>query len=470
MEELRLLSTTAILGYGFAQEAFEAGLERRPHLIGADGGSSDPGPYYLAAGESFTSRMATKRDLRLMLTAAVPRGIPVIVSTCGGAGGAPHLQMMVELTKEIAREASLAFKLAVINSELSKDVLIEHVEAGKVRPLYGLPQMTPAMVEQAVRVVGAMGPEPYIAALDAGAQVILSGRSTDPAPWAAAAIRAGFPPELGWYAGKMLECGAEPALPKREGCLLATLRDDHVELEPMHPEQRCTPRSVAYFALHENSSPIHHHEPGGMLDTSACTFEAVSERAVRVAGMRWQPAPYTVKLEGVAARGHRVVTLCATRDPVLQAGMDAYLVRAREIVAEKAAAFGAPAETYTLGFRVYGQNGVMAEREPMPSGQRHPHETAIVAEVVARDRDTAKAVLAIARTTLLHAEFPGRLCKEGNMAIPFSPSDLDLGQVYHFSICHLIEPAHALSLFPIQYEDIGGLHASHQGHRERVPQ
>lgn len=461
MEELRLLSATAILGYGFAQSAFEAGLAREPHLVGADGGSSDPGPYYLGSGESFTSRMAVKRDMRIMLKAAVPRGIPVIVSTCGGAGGDPHLQMMVDIVNEIAREDELSFKLAVINSELPKDVLIDHVNRGKTKALYGLPPMTPERIEQTVRVVGAMGPEPYIVALDAGAQVILSGRSTDPAPWAAMTIRAGFSPELGWYAGKMLECGAEPALPKREGCLLATIRDDHVELEPMHPDQACTPRSVAYFALHENSSPIHHHEPGGMLDTSACVFEAMTERAVRVSGMRWQPAPYSIKLEGVQARGHRVITLCATRDPVLQAQMDSYLARAREIIDEKATAFGAPSDTYELNFRVYGQDGVMGDREPLPVEQRHPHETAIVAEVVAQSRDTARAVLAIARTTILHSEFPGRLCKEGNMAIPFSPSDLDVGQVYQFSICHLIEPDDALTLFPIRYENVGDPHASH---------
>ncbi len=461
MDEIRLLSTTAILGYGFAESAFEAGLARNPHLIGADGGSSDPGPYYLATGESFCSRMSTKRDLKIMLTAAVPRGIPVVISTCGGAGGEPHLQMMVALTREIAEEANLSFKLAVIPAELSKETLIEHIDANKIRPLYDLPAMTPEMVEQAVRVVGAMGPEPYIAALDGGAQVILSGRSTDPAPWAAMTIRAGFSPALGWYAGKMLECGAEPALPKREGCLLATIRDAYVELEPMHAEQQCTPASVAYFALHENSSPIHHHEPGGMLDTSECRFDAVSDRAVRVSGMRWKAMPYSVKLEGVEARGYRVITVCATRDPVLQAQMGRYLQRSREIIAEKASAFGAPPDSYALNFRVYGQDGVMGAWEPLPPSQRHPHETAIIAEVVASEHETAKAVLAIARTTILHSEFPGRLCKEGNMGIPFSPSDLDLGQVYRFSICHLLEPENALSLFPIQYHHIGADHARH---------
>jgi len=91
MDELRLLRTTPILGCGFAQSAFDAGLARNPHMIGADGGSSDPGPYYLASGESFTSRMSTKRDLKIMLKAAAARGIPVVISTCGGAGGVPYL-------------------------------------------------------------------------------------------------------------------------------------------------------------------------------------------------------------------------------------------------------------------------------------------------------------------------------------------------------------------------------------------
>ena len=58
-----------------------------------------------------------------------------------------------------------------------------------------------------------------------------------------------------------------------------------------------------------------------MLDTEDCRFEAVSDRAVRVSGMRWRPADtYTVKLEGVERAGFRAITICGTRDPLLIAG------------------------------------------------------------------------------------------------------------------------------------------------------
>ncbi|MGD3112131.1 hypothetical protein [Streptomyces sp. YGL11-2] len=42
MDEMRVLAATAILGYGFPDASFEAGLARGPHVIAADAGSSDP--------------------------------------------------------------------------------------------------------------------------------------------------------------------------------------------------------------------------------------------------------------------------------------------------------------------------------------------------------------------------------------------------------------------------------------------
>ena len=43
MEELRVLSPTAILGYGFPMESFVEGMKRAPHVIAVVAGSSDPG-------------------------------------------------------------------------------------------------------------------------------------------------------------------------------------------------------------------------------------------------------------------------------------------------------------------------------------------------------------------------------------------------------------------------------------------
>jgi hypothetical protein len=454
MKEVRMLSVTPILGYGFPEASLEAGMLLKPHAIGADGGSTDPGPFYLGDGKAFCSRLAMKRDLRLMLIAGLKAGVPVFVSTSGGAGGEPHLKMMSEIVHEIANEEKLTFKLALIHSEQDPAFIKKRVSEGRVRAASKQPALTHEEIDAAVRIVGLMGPEPYIRALDEGAQVILAGRSTDPAPWAAVAIRGGIPPAQAWYSGKMLECGSEPAVPKKEGCLLARVTPSYVELEPTNSVQKCTVLSVANFALHENPSPIHHLEPGGMLDTEHCKFEQVSERVVRVSGMVWKPSEvYTVKIEGVRRTGYKAITICATRDPVLIRGIDAYLKNARDLIAEKTTAFGVKTSDYQLSIRSYGRDGVMANREPLQD--QVPHEMCFVAEVIANTQDEANAVMGIVRLTLLHSDFPGRLCKEGNMAIPFSPSDIELGAAYVFNVYHIVEADDPYGLFPIEYQMVG---------------
>ncbi|GGE49165.1 3-methylaspartate ammonia-lyase [Agaricicola taiwanensis] len=452
MKEFRLLSTSGILGYGFPEASLKAGLERKPHVIGVDGGSVDPGPHYLGSGKPFCSTMAIRRDLRLMLNAAVRNGIKMVIGTCGGAGGQPHLELVARLAREIAAEDGLNFKLAVIGAEQDPSSIKERIRAKRIRPLGRMPELTEETVDNAVRIVGMMGPEPFMKALEDGADVILAGRTSDPAPWAACAMHAGLPPAPSWYAGKMLECGATPAVPKGHDCLLVTVREDGVECEPTNPERRCTPLSIANHSLHENASPTHHVEPGGILDTSNCTFEALSDRAVYIRGMTWSKTDYTVKLEAAELAGYRATTICGTRDPLLISTVDSFLDTIRKNTEMKSADLGAKPDDYKLIIRTYGKNGVMAEREPVH--EVTSHELGFLVEVVAKDQDTASAVLALARTQMLHTDFPGRLCREGNMAFPFSPSDQEAGPVYRFSMHHVVELDDPLELFPIAHETV----------------
>jgi hypothetical protein len=135
MQEFRLLSTSGILGYGFPEVSLQAGLERRPDMIGVDGGSVDPGPHYLGFGKPFCSTMAIRRDLRLMLRAAVAQRIPMLIGTCGGAGGEPDLQLVVDLVREIAREEGLHFPMAVIHAEQNKADVARWTCEGRTRSL-----------------------------------------------------------------------------------------------------------------------------------------------------------------------------------------------------------------------------------------------------------------------------------------------------------------------------------------------
>jgi len=448
----RMLSTSGILGYGFPEASLDLGMTRGIHMLGVDGGSTDPGPHYLGSGKTLNSHRAMRRDLRLMLRAARRAGIPMVIGTCGGAGGAPHLAAVAGIIRELAREDGMRFRLAAIEAEQDRATLKRAHAEGRMARLTGGPAPDPAALDRADRIVAMMGPEPIAAALDGGAEVVLAGRASDPAPWAAMAMRAGLPPAPAWYAGKMLECGATPAVPKGHDCLVVDVDRDGVILEPAAPERRCTPSSVANHSLHENPSPCIHVEPGGILDTTDCRFEAVSDRAVRVSGMTWSPQPYTVKLEGAELAGYRAITVCGTRDPLLIATIDDFLPRVHDLVATKAAALGVESDGYRLIIRRYGIDGVMGPAEPLRDAR--PHEIGFVIEVVAPDQDTADAVLALARVTMLHTDFPGRLCREGNMAFPYSPSDIACGPVYRFSVFQTMALDDPLAPFPIHYEDL----------------
>lgn len=454
MNEFRMLSTSGILGYGFPESSLQAGLARHPHIIGVDGGSVDPGPHYLGSGKPFCSPMAIRRDLRLMLNAAIKNNCPLVIGSCGGSGGEPHLQLVVQMAKDIAAEDNLHFKMAIIHAEQSAQSVKDALKQNRVRPLGRQASLTNETIDRAARIVGMMGPEPFMQALGNGAQVILAGRSSDPAPWAACAMHAGFPAAASWYAGKMLECGATAAVPKGHDCILVTVRaNGEVDCEPTNPIRQCTRLSIANHSLHENASPTHHIEPGGVLDTAACTFEALSDRAVRIRGMTWTESdPYTIKLEAAELAGYRTITMCGTRDPLLISTIHSFLDSVRSNTVTKSADIGAHPDDYKLVIRTYGMNAVMGEREPVK--EPTSHELGFLVEVVAKDQDTANAVLALARTQMLHLDFPGRMCREGNMAFPFSPSDQECGAVYQFAMHHVIELTDPCALFPIAYETI----------------
>jgi len=62
--------------------------------------------------------------------------------------------------------------------------------------------------------------------------------------------------------------------------------------------------------------------------------------------------------------------------------------------------------------------------------------------------------LSIARGEMLHVHFPGRRCKEGNMAFPYSPSDIETAPAYRFSVFPTAAIDDPCAPFPIEYETI----------------
>jgi hypothetical protein len=446
----RILAPTAILGYGFPPASLAHGLEQNPDLIAVDAGSTDPGPYYLGAGKSFTDRLSVQRDLTALMKAAVGRGIPLVVGTAGGSGAAAHVAWCSAIVEQIAQQQGLCFRLGIIAADVDQATVLQAWRDGQIKPAANAPQLTQQAITESTCIVAQMGHEPIIEALDAGCDVILAGRAYDPAIFAALPIARGFAVGLALHLGKILECAAIAATPgSGADCVMGTLYEDRFVLESLNAERQFTSESTAAHTLYEKSDPYHLPGPGGTLNLEKCTFTELGDGRVEVKGTRFEAAePYAVKLEGARRVGFRAISVAGVRDPIMIDQIDAVLGAVRDQVRGRLKADGIVGEVY---FHVYGKDGVMGTMEPVR--QSTAHELGLVLEAIAPTQEAADSLCAMMRSTLLHYGYNGRVSTAGNLAFPFSPSDTSMGAVYEFSVYHLMETT-PCALFPLTVSDI----------------
>jgi hypothetical protein len=108
---------------------------------------------------------------------------------------------------------------------------------------------------------------------------------------------------------------------------------------------------------------------------------------------------------------------------------------------------------YNLNFIIYGRDGVMGKLEPLRSSSQS-HEFGIVIEAVADTQEMASTICATARSTMLHYGYEGRRATAGNLAFPYSPSDFKAGEVYEFSVYHLLMVDDPVGAFTIEYFEL----------------
>lgn len=447
---MRILGASGQLGYGIPTPAFNAGLERQPHLIGCDMGSIDIGPYYLGSGEMATSPAGTRRDLRKVLLGARKLDIPLVIGSAGSSGAAPHLDKTLAMVRDIARAEGLRMRLGVLRADIPRDTLKAAVRSGGVVSIDGMAALTEDEVDGAAHIVGQMGMSAFQRALAAGVDVIVAGRACDTAIFAALPAMVGFPVGPAVHMAKIIECASICCVPGGRDSMLATLDQEGFELESMAPQRRATPVSVAAHSLYEQSDPFTVQEPEGKLDLAHATYTALDERRTRVAGATWSDARTTyVKIEGSRRIGERAIMMGGAADPRFIARHATILQEVagvvRDLVCEDAP------EDYTLTFRVYGVNGV---RMNVPRGEALPREVLIMGECIAPTRERAAEVVRTTKQYLLHHGYEGRLSTGGNLAFPITPPEASLGAAYRYNIYHLMRSDDLDALFPLDIETL----------------
>ena len=446
---LRLLGASGQLGYGIPTPAFNAGLERRPDLIGCDMGSIDIGPYYLGSGNMATARESTKRDLRKVLIAARKYDIPLVIGSAGSAGAAPHLAQTLALVREIAREQQLKFRLAFIPGDIPKDVISDALRAKGVIGIDGMPDLTQEEVEASAQIVGQMGMTSFRQAFEADIDVLIAGRACDTAIFSTLPVMLGFPVGLSVHLAKIIECASLCCVPGGRDSILATLDDEGFTLESMAPQRRATTISVAAHSLYEQNDPFVIIEPEGRAELHQARYEQIDERRTRISGATWVPAPrHTIKIEGARRVGERAVLFCGAADPRFIERREEILRDVskvvRDLVCEDAE------EDYSLFWRVYGVNGVSDQLADAPL----PGEVFLLIECIAPTTDRASEVVRTMKQYLLHFGYEGRLSTGGNIAFPFTPPEISVGTAYKFNVYHIMETDRLGELFPVTVEEL----------------
>ncbi len=452
MQSLKIICPNGHLGFApLRTESFRMGVEAGPDYIAADSGSDDVGPVPLGSDTSTSPEAWQRHDLEQMLLASRRLGVPMIIGSAGDTGSNSRVDLYVRIVSELARQHGLKkFRLGYFYSEVDKAFLRETMRrGGEVRGLDGFADLTESELDATDRIVAMAGVHPYMALLRQGADVIIGGRSSDAALFAAPALHHGFSADHSYYLGKVLECAsfcAEPYGGKET--VMGEISHEDVQVTAMHPEQRCTVASVSGHAMYERSNPYEEFVAGGKLDMTHCRYEQVGERTTRITGSRFIGADAVrVKLEGAGKVGERYVGLCGIRDPYTIANVDRVIAWAREQVRARFGDSG-----YELHYSVYGRDGVMGELEPLRD--QPGHELCLLVQGVAPTREMAEEVTMIGLRQMFYARLPDVKGTAGSVSFPLDEV-LHASAAYRWTLNHTVEVEDPMALFPTHLIEVG---------------
>ena len=445
----KILIPSGALGLGYDRDALMRGIALKPDLIAIDGGSTDSGPHYLGTGTSKYSRSSIKSEWRELMQARAMANVPLVIGTAGTCGADDAVDWLLDITREIATETDQDVTVAVLKSGQPADRVMNALDQGRITPLEPVIDIDHSLLQSCTNIVALAGAEQIQAALNTGADIVIAGRATDTATIAALPLARGCHAGGAWHGAKIGECGALATTNPSSGTIMITFDADGFTVEPMGQNARATPYTVSAHMLYENSNPLQLYEPGGHLDVTGATYTALDDRRVRVTGSTWVPSDtYTVKLEGARCGGYQCVSLALIREARYVQNIETWTKAVEENCRQKAQE--RIEGDFTLELRIIGLNATLGAQDV---NAQIGSEVGVLGIVTAPSEMIAKEVAKMLNPYLLHMP----LTDDEEMptfAFPFSPNEMNRGEIYEFCLNHVMELDEPMQAFSLTIEQV----------------
>jgi len=445
----KILIPSGALGLGYDRDALMRGIALKPDLIAIDGGSTDSGPHYLGTGTSKYSRSSIKSEWRELMQARAMANVPLVIGTAGTCGADDAVDWLLDITRELATETDMDVTVAILKSGQPADRVMNALDRGRITPLEPVIDIDHSVLQSCTNIVALAGAEQIQAALNTGADIVIAGRATDTATIAALPLARGCHAGGAWHGAKIGECGALATTNPSSGTIMITFDVDGFTVEPMGQTARATPYTVSAHMLYENSNPLQLYEPGGHLDVTGATYTALDDRCVRVTGSTWVPSDtYTVKLEGARFGGYQCVSLALIREARYVQNIETWTKAVEENCRQKAQE--RIEGDFTLELRIIGLNATLGAQDV---NAQIGSEVGVLGIITAPSEMVAKEVAKMLNPYLLHMP----LTEDEEMptfAFPFSPNEMNRGEIYEFCLNHVMELDDPMQAFSLKIEQV----------------
>jgi len=159
-----------------------------------------------------------------------------------------------------------------------------------------------------------------------------------------------------------------------------------------------------------------------------------------------------MKLEGAGRGPFQTFMMVGIAAPDVLADIDGFTTRLHAALLHRVAqTIGDAAGSFDLSLRAYGWNALSGL--PLPETQGPPPEIGLVLVVTAETQDMATRIAKTCNPYFFH--FPASEGKElPSYGFPFSPAEIERGQVYEFRLNHVVEVDDPMELVRTAWIDL----------------